>query len=341
MKYITFFDLLGTRGFCDNPDKYYNNICCFEKAIKETAWILKDYGTVGMFSDSAYAESTDLKILLDFLVQLRNRLISENLFFNAVVKSGKLDIDSIEKLNHPFAFGVSFKNSNIAELYIAQTKFKGIGIYIDDSVQADVAETGYRLIDCIFVQKKEKLEGNEYSPVSYKDISFDTTIHSKKSVERLMKIILRAMYSSYMKSPKFGVYYVSLLANLIRSYTDNFDWDLSKHEFTSSPLPFNIINKVVKNHYNELSELTGLEYLALILLDVVYNSPQLNDAQKNDITLEFTKYSCINKKYLHCLENLPINLFTYHNENDTTNKEVFIKYCQDEMSDRFVDKVIG
>jgi len=339
MDYISYFDLLGTRGFCDNPHTYYENISAFKKAIKETAWLLKDYGKVGVFSDSAYAESSDLKYLLDFLVELRDRLISENLFFNAVVKKGKLGVEPMDSKDGNVAFGVAFTQSDIAELYIAQTNFKGIGIFIDKSIQDEVSSTGYRLNDCIYVRHNSDHTG--YSPVKYKDISFNASIHEKKSIERLLKTVIRNMYSSYMKSPRFGVYYISILSNLIRSYTDTFDWDLSKRCFTSVPLAFDLINRMIRDHFSDLSDLHGIEYLAFILLDVIYNSDNLHEAQKNDITLTFTKYDCIKSKYAHSLNQIPSELFSFNSDSQASNRELFITYCQDEMSNHFVDDILG
>ena len=97
MSYITYFDLLGTRGFCDDSEAYYNNLLRFNRAVCQTGAILLDYGQVGVFSDSAYAESSKLSVLLQFLTLLRNRLLADGLFFNAVVKRGSLGIKSVSE----------------------------------------------------------------------------------------------------------------------------------------------------------------------------------------------------------------------------------------------------
>jgi|GEM_PF-5972516 len=272
-KYIAFFDLLGTKGACEDPELYYNNICSFEKAIKDTSWLLKNneqtYGKVGVFSDSAYAESNDLQYLLDFLVCLRNRLMSENLFFNAVVKEGELGVDPISQTDTSVAFGVSFKKSDIAALYIAQTNFKGVGILLDPSVQDAVASLNtYKVNNCIYIAKKSD---NSSVAIPYKDIAFDSDAENKKILKELMRIIIRTMYSSYMRSQKFGSYYISLLSNILRSYTKKFDWDLNKHEFSEAPAPFQMVKNMISNCYNDISNLHGIEYLALILLDMRFD----------------------------------------------------------------------
>lgn len=341
--FIAFFDLFGTKGACEDPELYFNNICSFEKAIKDTSWLLKnkndEYGKVGVFSDSAYAEATDLQYLLDFLVQLRNRLMSENLFFNAVVKEGELGVDPIEKNSNGVAFGVSFKRSDIAELYITQTKFKGVGIFLDPSVYNEVkSNTNYKMNDCIYISRKSE---NSCVAVPYKDVAFDSDGDSKKVLKELMRVVVRTMYSSYMRLPKFGSYYISLLSNIIRSYTKSFDWDLNEHKFVDAPAPFQMINKMIKDCYSDISGLLGIEHLALVLLDVVYNSEDLNEAQKNDITLEFTKYGCIKNRWLHTLNEIPNNLFSVDKESHRSNREIFISYCQGDVSDAFVNNVMG
>lgn len=335
--YITFFDLFGTKGACEDSELYFNNICAFEKAIKDTSWLLKDekqaYGKVGMFSDSAYAESSDLQYLLDFLVILRNRLMSENLFFNAVVKVGELGVDPIEHNGEDVAFGVSFKRSDIAELYIAQTRFKGVGIFLDSSVHEDIKNTTYKMNDCIYIDRKTE---NSCVSVVYKDIAFEPEGDNKKGLKELWRGITQTMYTSYMRSPKFGSYYISLLSNIIRSYTENIDWDLKQHEFVSqTPLPFLMVNKMISDCYSDISGLPGIEYLALVLLDVVYNSEDLDDYKKRDITMKFAKYECIKHRWLHTLNEIPYDLFS------GKNREIFISYCQDEMSDVFVNNIIG
>ncbi len=333
MSYIAYFDLVGTKGFCESPEVYFEKMQHFKKAIEQISWLVREYGTVGVFSDCAYVESSDLKCILDFLVQLRDRLISKGLFFNAVVKSGSLDPQDLKAKGSQHLFGVAFNNSSIADLYIQQTKFKGLGILIDRSIQEEVKETAYTMTDCIFIERRVINNCIEYIPTSYKDISFGCSIKSKKSIEILLRMVLNVMFTSYIKSPKYGTYYVSILSNLVRSYTQGFEWDMKKQKFTSMPLGFQSVNKILSLYYDKMTDLSGLEYLAFVLLDVIYNSQDLNDEEKSSITNSFSNYECI-KKYLHSLNSIPENIFTGNNRN------LFIKYCQDDLSSDFVEKVL-
>lgn len=340
--YITYFDLLGTKGFCDSPNVYFTNICAFREAITDAAWILKDYGNVGVFSDSAYAESSDLEFLLQFLVQVRNRLISKNLFFNAVVKKGSLGVEPLDSSAGTVAFGVAFTKNDIADLYISQTNFKGIGILIDKSIYDEVINTSsFSVNNCIFVQRIQNNDSIKYQAVPYYDIAFKDEPSSKKHIERILKIVIRNMYSAYLKSPKFGLYYISLLSNLIRSYPQGFKWDITEHTFNTSPYIFAALHKMIRDYATDLSDLPCLEYLALIMLDVIYNTSDLTETQKNDITSVFIKYDCIRNKYIHALNDIPHSLFSYNNELCCNNRDLFIKYCQEEMSNSFVNNILG
>lgn len=158
MSYISYFDLLGTRGFCENSETYYKNIKEFYETVQQQSCFLSK-GKVGIFSDCAYAESSSLYELILFLVEVRDRLISQGLFFNAVVKEGDLDIKVVENTTMRPAFGVVFNNSQIADLFITQSKFKGIGIWIDTNLVKEIEKINkFKVTKCIYLEKKSKVE---------------------------------------------------------------------------------------------------------------------------------------------------------------------------------------
>jgi len=340
MSYITYFDLLGTRGFCDDAELYYDNLVRFNKAVYQTGSLLLPDGKVGVFSDSAYAESYKLEILLNFLVLLRNRLLADGLFFNAVVKKGKLGIESISQ-NASNVFGVSFLNKEIADLYIAQTNFKGIGIYIDASIKdEELTKADCLVCDCIYLKYISSANDNKFIPVSYRDISlnsYDTLANSnKKYWERVLDIFLRRFYEAFVKNPKYGAYYVSLFSNFIRSFGTNLEWDMSKKKFTNPPIIFDVLEKMATSSYEKLQNMPGLDYLILIILDVVYCS-NLKEYEKDSITKKYSEFDCIRSKYLHSLENLPDGIF--HSISGKSYRDRFIRYCQKNSALNFVNEV--
>lgn len=339
MAFIAFFDLLGTRGFCDNSDIYYDNILRFNKAVIQTSALLLDYGKVGVFSDSAYAGSNSLKHMLDFLVSLRRRLMAEGLFFNAVVKRGELDFEEIKpKTNN--VFGVAFKNSEIADLYITQANFKGVGIFVDSSIRdEEIAEEGYSVNYCVYAGRSGQEGIGEWHPVKYRDISLQTSFPEKRQQNMALEIFLRVFYASYMKAPKYGAYYISLLSNFIRSFGTNLKWDLTERAFIKPPLIFDVLYKMITTEYKMLSCLPGLEYLVFVMLDMVYSSENLSEQDKISITKKYVDIECIHEKYLHNLNCVPENIFSVGQ--GVNHRAQFIRYCQEDFASEFIENVMA
>ena len=348
MPFISYFDLLGTKGFCENSETYYKNISAFYFSIKSLSRCLGQQGKVGVFSDCAYAESNDLEYLLDFLVELRDRLNSEGLFFNAYVKYGKLGIEDVwatkengEKRKN--LFGVVLKSSSIAELYISQSNFKGVGICIDDDkriIEKLKTLNKYKLSDCIYISKKKFDDGTEkYVPIGYMDIAYREPIYGDKDIEDGLGIFYKTFYSAYIKSPKYGSYYISALTNYIRSYQNGFDWDIENGEFNKAPIVFKSVCKMISDYYEEVKNLPGIDYLVFILLDTIYNSKDLNIEEKKSITIKFAQYPSIKNKFINTLEDIPKELFT--KTETANNREMFIRFCQNDFSKSFAQKLLS
>lgn len=340
MSYISYFDLLGTRGFCENRNIYYNNITSFFEVIHQESCFLKDCGSVGIFSDCAYAESSNLERLLDFIVEVRDQLISQGLFFNAVVSKGNLGIKNIPQDENRPSFGVIFSDSMIADLYISQTSFKGIGILIDKSLVEEVNKnTSYQTTNCIYIDKISRNGTTHFVPVNYNDIRFEYDGYPKEMLHTL-DIFYHEFYSAYIKSPHFGRYYISALSNFIRSYRCNLKWNMEKSDFeTPKPLVYKIVQNTLSFYNNELSDLPCIEYLALVLLDEIYNSTELSSDEKKDITKQIVEIECVKKRFIHSLNEIPQGLFTNNTIEGINNRNIFIQYCQEDLSDDFVEKL--
>lgn len=339
--YITYFDLLGTRGMCEDPDLYYENIDFFYDVVQKASFKLQKYGKVGVFSDCAYAESSDLSYLLDFLVMVQERLMAKGLYFNAAVKSGKLGIQYKNvKDNEPF-FGIRLTNNIIADLYLTQANFKGVGINISPEIAKEMMDTPnfkYKTVDCIYIYKSF----NSYEPRGYKDIALPETRY-EKSLTQTLEVLFETMYSSYIKRPKFGLYYISLLSNMLRSYGCAFNWDMSKDDpflEPSVPIIFKSVKRFLDMYETEFSDLEGGEYLALVMLDVIYNLSQFNEEEKKDITMKTIEISCVKNKFIHELNTIPNDIFTINPVTKTNNKNTFIQYCQKNLSKTIVDNIV-
>lgn len=342
MSYIAFFDLLGTKGFCENSEIYYKNISTFYKSIRILSWLLEPYGSVGVFSDCAYAESTDLRSLLNFLVELRDRFISQGLFFNAIIKKGVLKIQNASNDDNSPISGVVFNSSDIADLYISHSKFKGAGIFIDESIWEDINKIEeYKTIDCIYISKTNDGKGTSYMPVKYKDIAFHEPRYGKKSIIDTLNLFYRAFYSAYVKSPRYGAYYISILTNFLRSYNTGFKWDSEGNTFTEMPIAFMSAYNMITDNRNDLIDLPGLEFIAFIMLDIVFNSKELNEEEKKIITRKFVNLDCIKNKYIHALNEIPDTLFTKEKSSKIDNRELFIRYCQNDLARDFINQIMN
>lgn len=338
MSYVSYFDLLGTRGFCEDQNKYFEKMQKFHDAVYEESHFIDGTGHVGIFSDCAYAESADLNKMLMFLVEVRDRLLSDGLFFNAVLKKGDLSIELLSEEHNKCAYGISFGDSFIAELYISQTKFKGIGISVDKSLVEEInSKTDFQTSRCIFLNKKEEDGKTIIIPTEYNDIIFEYDGYEKEILHTL-DIFLHEFYSSYIKSSRFGMYYISAFSNFLRSYekSTKWKWDNEKKIFSSQPVPFKVVEKILKS--DEVSKLTGIEYLALVMLDIVYNISNeiINEDEKKKYTKKIFGIDCVKNKFLSSLDNIPSSVFTPN----TNNRNLFIEYCQDDFSDEFVTKIL-
>lgn len=343
MPYISYFDLLGTRGFCDNPGIYYNNMNIFLSTIKQMQIVIGDYGSVGVFSDCAYAESTDLYKLITFLSLVREKLMSHGLFMNGVIRKGRIGIQSYNDTEKSRFCAISFDGSDIADLYISQTKFKGVGILLDESVYNEAQDNPeINITNCIFIKKNGETTKGNYLPIVYKDIAFPSSRYGNKSIEQSMRIVYNALFSAYVKSPKFAAYYISALSNIIRSYCSDFKWDLAKQEFVNSSAIVKSILKMLTNYSEDINDLPGIEYLALILLDEVYKSSNLNEDEKRSITKKVVSIECVKKRFIHSLTEIPYGIFSVVKQEGASidHREMFIRFCQEDLSMIFVDKIM-
>lgn len=339
IKYIAYYDLLGTRGFSDSPEIYFENIQKFKKAVTQTAILLRDDGHIGVFSDSVYVESANLRCMLDFLVLVRDRLMADGLFFNAVVKEGRLNLEEIAP-SEKHVFGVAFRSNEIADLYIAQTNFKGVGIFVDDSItDDDVVRAGYSVNRCVYMERSPEGNRDRYIPRMYRDISLKKSLDNPRRLSNVLELFLKEFYSSFVKSPRYGAYYISLFTNFIRSFGADPEWDLTKKNFKVTPLIYKVICNIAGSDNKTMENLPGLEYLVFISLDMIYQSEKMNEHDKISATRVFANYECVRNKYFHNLNSIPEGLFSKTEDGD--NREKFIRYCQDNLADDFVDNIIN
>lgn len=343
MSYIAYLDLLGTKSFCEEEKLYYENIKIFCDSVNTLSPIFESDGKIGIFSDCIYIECSHLDKILDFLTRLRRMLMGNNLFFNAALSNGTLGVESIESLSKTNMFGVRFTNKEIASIYCKQVAFRGVGIWVDPKIVEKVnSQTPYRTVLSIFYSKEENNGSTSFTPTQYYDIplfpenSTSSISFSDDRKQEVLSIILKTLYTSHCKSPKFSSYYVSLIVNIIRCCDMNcISWNQSTKSIDNFPIEAEIIFKFLMECDKKLDTLIGLDSICLALLDSIYNSKALINYDKADITEFFiNNFSCLNKKYKYSLDKVPKEPFTKEN------RRSFINYCNSDMARQFVDSII-
>ena len=341
--YIAYLDLLGTKGFCEDEELYYNNINRFSNAVEDLSPIIGKTGKIGIFSDCVYIECAHLEKILQFLTELRNTLIGDNLFFNAALTSGKLGVESVKKDDDSHLFGVRFTNKEIAGIYCKQINYRGVGIWIDPKILTDVNETSFKLVKSIYYSKEKKNGKTIFEPREYDDIAIFDNSRSGGSIDKfdkkrkkcILSIIIKVLYCSHCKSPNYSAYYISLLINIIRTCnTKDLIWNRTTENFEKYDIDFSIMYNFLFEADEYLSSLVGLDNMVLALLNQIFISKNITSYDKSNITeLFMKKFSCL-KKYIYSLDTIPSEPFTEENKKD------FINYCNENMARKFVDGIM-
>lgn len=337
MPYIAYFDLLGTKELCDNSDGYFENMNKFYEIVIHKSEVFDTYGKVGVFSDCAYVESNDLQLMLDFLSRTFEELLVNGIFMSCALQEGTLRIVFNNGADPERLSAIKFDSPDIAKLYLAQSKFKGIGIHIDPNLEEKVRKAGYNVTKCVFIDRVERHNSIEFIPVVYTDLMLLESRYGEKSIAQTAERVYRSMYSAYVKSPRYGAYYISVLSNMIRSYCKNLKWNMHDQKFSSDSVVANSILNML-NSSNELRDFPCLEYLALVLLDEIYICGKFDDSEMHSITRMVVSIERVNRYFVHSLTEIPRELF--HISNKFNCREYFIQICQDDLSAAFIDKLM-
>ena len=338
MNCVAYFDLLGTKGFCEYSELYFKNITEFYKAINQLSVTLGDGGKVGVFSDCAYAEASDINVLLNFLTMLRDRLSAKKLFFNAVVKRGELGTRSAGNDNKNL-FGVVFENNLIADVYITHSNFKGIGIYIEEELfRSKKIKSDITIVKSAFVYKDKASNANTFKVKGYYDVAISEIAEPRyfNQEAEILDILLRQWLQAHSKSPKYGSYYISTFITLLRSYkAPEFIWNSDSGEFDKCPFTIKILFNILSDKSADFEDFIGIENIAFAILDVVYSDKRLSQDDKISITSKFMSFPCIKRKYSHSLEEIPKEVFAKDG-----NREKLIRNCQEEIANDVISKYV-
>lgn len=329
-KYMTFFDLLGTKNFSMDRDNYFDNINVFRKRIIDNVSYLSDNQNlynVSFFSDCCYVESEDLNCLFDYLMNLRDDLLSKGLFFNAAVikveyegEFTSFEITKLQKGDNRSVAGTLFNSNFISKVYDAQNKFKGIGIWISPDIieeSRSIDSFRKRIINSFYVEDTKFPS----SVQRYFDIKINIT--GTNIEKQYLNTIIKAYYFACCENPRAGRYYVSLLINAINSDNSNIFWSINEKRFEKTSYIYNLIFDILRDK-EQYELLTGFEFIAFAFINKIFNS-NLSNSEINIVVKEFLSPKSIAHKYITDLDHIPVELL--RNTKDD-NVLLFKEYCR-------------
>lgn len=241
MPLAAFIDLVGIRALASSdPKGYVRRLDEFHRTIGEvgTKCLIADRGKSGpdrlfFFSDCAYVSShitssdESPSRLVEFLAELRQRLLLRSIFFKAAV--GCYDLKPIDAsipreveskdpkskkyvAKHQALITGQYFDRSCAELFGKHEEFKGIGIRVVlPQSQNELTESAFPqslLVRSCFINSKDR-NAHEYwdTPLSV------TGSEARVSLDNILKALLHAK----SQDRRYSTGYVSLLVAWVRS----------------------------------------------------------------------------------------------------------------------------
>lgn len=210
-RYISFFDLLGSKAAAiSDPKRYRTMIIVFQKTARRLHEKFQGMKLeLYIFSDCAYLECEDFVHLVKFLRELRECLLKEEIFFNAAVCEGKLDARAVGDKDQHFSI-VDFQDGQVVKVYSLQSCFSGAGIYIDPDLMkiAEIREDIDKLcVESLYVNI-DKFTGKKIF-LRCLDVKF-----GRESVE-FLQYILNMYVKCYIQDRRASRYYYTLFTTYI------------------------------------------------------------------------------------------------------------------------------
>ncbi|MDQ7833176.1 MAG: hypothetical protein RDU30_15710 [Desulfovibrionaceae bacterium] len=329
--YIAYFDQLGVRDNArTNINDYYNGMIKFQKNILEklTYKGFKSKIKLKHFSDCFFAESTDLKTLIDYMTEVRSTSISQGLYFKSAITSGKLlsvsasdDADSDKRaisastrfltgitpdtIERDFgelrdlkirtkedAEGILFLSPNVCLAVVLEDKFKGVGFSLDPGILQDARSKKLDVISSFYFDPVKRATSIHY------DIKFTPDNLSEPSITNLLNNVLAVS----IRSKKIALKYLSILASLINSedYTHKFTTDQADSGY--SPL----INAIISMKTTRPRLYKNLPYIDLLFIKILDNYyTQNNPAAAEEYAMTIKKRFSIFSKYEGNFDSIP------------------------------------
>lgn len=289
MPYITFLDMVGTRSYASiSNDEYGNAISEFHKEMANVARRFSKCQIYG-YSDNAYIEVDRLEDMIQFMRRLRRNLMKKHFYFNAAVGKGSLCHKKVD-MPQDKGFSMSFTSPSTVNVYMAQSKFSGIGIYLTQEVVDDLNSEQMHHEFCSSIYKPKYQDAF----CSIYDISYDTV-----GLDDLNYILSDYALTTIMDR-EAGRYYITPVISMIRNIDiDAFCGDVSK--LTDIVMMHEIKSVLCADHVDEYSWLFLYTLLGRVLSLERNDSVQINTQKVFRDVVDSCKID--HKKII---ENLPV-----------------------------------
>ncbi len=254
-KYIAFMDLLGTKAMAiANPFQYRSTIETFHNAITD---FCKEYTNmkVYVFSDCAYLECESFCDICFFFKDIRERLLEDEICFNAAICEGKLKTNRESGENANYVI-VDFKSEEVVEVFSLQSCFTGAGIYIDPRIlnsKKIKQESKKILVESVYANVSK--EDNRFIFKKCIDIKF------QRSVEQFLQFILNLYVKTYILDKRAARYYYTIYATYIN--------EQEYERFLDNKMKF---IDIIINSVQTLCDYDGKIVVVMLLINRLYNS---------------------------------------------------------------------
>jgi hypothetical protein len=311
IKFIAFIDLLGMKEASDTGS-YYEKIREFINSLLHCESYLnvdRNEANVYVYSDCAFVSSSSCDSLFNFLIKVRDYLISNEkvIFFKCAVVKGNLRGLQVNSNNaSSIVSGMTF-NLEAIEAYRQHQLSKAIGIRIANNIEntATVYSMHFPVINGC--------------PESYKDLYFPEEQLISYSLDK----IVNAMYISRVKSRNLERYYTSLLCTWFQSI------NLTSNTNTEQWYLFELIlgRKFEKKFHGS----NTIIYFYFLVLNKIYNefcidrSTGTLESDVPDIFIRLENYLLSLKKIETCIEKSPPWIID-HNAKELLLKRLSIRF---------------
>lgn len=307
MSYISFLDLLGTKDLSMQEETAYSDsIKVFGQCISEG--LRNSKCKAYAFSDCAYLQAETLIDMLGVLSDLRDLLLQERRFFSAAVTVGTLNADISSDEENRYVCQ-SFAGADVSRVYVKQSRLKGIGIWLDESVICNKKVLGkkYRSIPnfCIpNIEEPKRL-------LHFYDLQIDT---KEENLKAYFDFAMKSYRRANIKSKRYGRYYISLLINILSAidFSENAKQPVLEYEKTqgwyiSSQLLKSLFDFCHKDEYF-IHNAPGYVYIFLYLLNNLYNENSCG-AYTQAFLKKIVELHVIDE-YIYDLSNVPEGLLS-------------------------------